>query len=179
MQQVHRICQLLQQSQHPSPPCTSERRSLIFKDVLTLFFRTAIISPAHVIPPIPTNVTFTPRADYFFCSESRVSTALFELPGVKKTDLKIELSTCQNGVTQLSISGEVRRPLSDGITVLKERKYGKFRRVLPVRHDTKASRLSSPKLLRLKHVFSEGRHLRPFGGWCSYSSHTIRAAARV
>ncbi|OJA21414.1 hypothetical protein AZE42_01923 [Rhizopogon vesiculosus] len=64
-------------------------------------------------------------------TESRVSTALFELPGVKKTDLKIELSTCQNGVKQLSITGEARKPLADGIVALKERKYGKFRRVLP------------------------------------------------
>jgi hypothetical protein len=146
---------------------------------LTLFCRTAIISPAHAISPIPTNTTFIPRADYFFCSESRVSTALFELPGVKKNDLKIELSMCQNGVKQLSISGETRQPLSDGVIALKERKYGKFRRVLPVRHDTKASRLCSLPVSRLKHAFSEGRHLRQFGGWCSNSSHTIRAAARV
>ncbi|KAG1741571.1 uncharacterized protein EDB91DRAFT_1237184 [Suillus paluster] len=104
--------------------------------------RTAIISPSHVIPPISSNATFIPRADYFFCSESRVSTALFELPGVKKSDLKIELSMCQNGVKQLSISGETRQPLLDGLIALKERKYGKFRRILPVRHDTKKEDIS-------------------------------------
>ncbi|KAG2107330.1 hypothetical protein BD769DRAFT_1630614 [Suillus cothurnatus] len=98
---------------------------------------TGIISPSHVIPPIPSNATFIPRADYFFCSESRVTTAMFELPGVKKNDLKIELSRCQNGVKQVSITGESRQPLPDGLIALKERKYGKFRRVIPVRHDTK------------------------------------------
>ncbi|KAG1819356.1 hypothetical protein EV424DRAFT_1323433, partial [Suillus variegatus] len=81
------------------------------------------------------------RADYFFCSESRVTTAMFELPGVKKSDLKIELSRCQNGVKQVSITGESRQPLPDGLMALKERKYGKFRRILPVRHDTKATRI--------------------------------------
>ncbi|KAG2120442.1 uncharacterized protein F5147DRAFT_785194 [Suillus discolor] len=99
--------------------------------------RTGIISPSHIIPPIPSNTTFIPRADYFFCSESRVTTAMFELPGVKKSDLKIELSRCQNGVKQVSITGESRQPLPDGLMALKERKYGKFRRILPVRHDTK------------------------------------------
>ncbi|KAG1840842.1 hypothetical protein DFJ58DRAFT_857859 [Suillus subalutaceus] len=68
-------------------------RALISTQVMT-----AIISPSHVIPPIPSNATFIPRADYFFCSESRVTTAMFELPGVKKSDLKVELSRCQNGV---------------------------------------------------------------------------------
>ncbi|KAG2367181.1 hypothetical protein BDR07DRAFT_1469677 [Suillus spraguei] len=104
--------------------------------------RTAIISPSHIIPPIPSNTTFIPRADYFFCSESRVTTAMFELPGVKKSDLKIELSKCQNGVKQVSITGESRQPLPDGLIALKERKYGKFRRVLPVRHDTKKEDIS-------------------------------------
>jgi HSP20 family molecular chaperone IbpA len=69
---------------------------------------------------------------------------MFELPGVKKNDLKIELSRCQNGVKQVSITGESRQPLPDGLIALKERKYGKFRRVIPVRHDTKASRLNFP-----------------------------------
>jgi len=145
----------------------------------SLFCRTAIISPAHVIPPISPNTTFIPRADYFFCSESRVSTALFELPGVKKNDLKIELSTCQNAVKQVSISGEARQPLPDGIIALKERKYGKFRRVLPVHHDTKASRLSSTYGLAAQAYISEGRHLRQFGGWCSHSPYTTGATARV
>lgn len=104
--------------------------------------KTAIISPSHVIPPISSSATFIPRADYFFCSESRVTTAMFELPGVKKSDLKIELSSCQNGLKQVSITGETRQPLADGIIALKERKYGKFRRVLPVRHDTKKEDVS-------------------------------------
>lgn len=104
--------------------------------------RTAIISPSHVIPPIPSNATFIPRADYFFCSESRVTTAMFELPGVKKSDLKIELSRLQNGVKQVSITGESRQPLPDGLIALKERKYGKFRRVIPVRHDTQKEDVS-------------------------------------
>jgi len=67
---------------------------------------------------------------------------MFELPGVKKNDLKIELSRCQNGVKQVSITGESRQPLPDGLIALKERKYGKFRRVIPVRHDTKKEDVS-------------------------------------
>lgn len=109
-----------------------------------------------------------------------MTTAMFELPGVKKSDLKIELSRCQNGVKHVSITGESRQPLLDGLIALKERKYGKFRRVLPVRHDTKASRPNSHTLLRLKRAFySEGRHLRYFRGRRSHSSHTPGAAARA
>jgi hypothetical protein len=109
-----------------------------------------------------------------------VTTAMFELPGVKKNDLKIELSRCQNGVKQVSITGESRQPLPDGLIALKERKYGKFRRVIPVRHDTKASRLNFPTTLLLKRAFSsEGRCLRHFRGRCSHSSHTPWAIARA
>lgn len=68
---------------------------------------------------------------------------MFELPGVKKSDLKIELSRSQNGVKQVSITGESRQSLPDGLIVLKERKYGKFRRILPVRHDTKKEDISA------------------------------------
>ncbi|KAG1779327.1 hypothetical protein EV702DRAFT_1025118 [Suillus placidus] len=111
--------------------------------VPTSLHRTAIISPSHIIPSIPSNATFIPRADYFFCNESRVTTAMFELPGLKKSDLKIELSRSQNGVKQVSITGESRQPLPDGLILLKERKYGKFRRILPVRHDTKKEDISA------------------------------------
>jgi hypothetical protein len=105
---------------------------------------------------------------------------MFELPGVKKSDLKIELSRCQNGVKHVSVTGESRQPLPDGLIALKERKYGKFRRVLPVRHDTKASSLNSPTLLRLKCAFySEGRRLRYFRGRRPHSSHTPGAATRA
>lgn len=90
-----------------------------------------------------------------------MTTAMFELPGVKKSDLKIELSRCQNGVKQVSITGESRQPLPDGLMALKERKYGKFRRILPVRHDTKASKLNSPTLLQLKRAFSGRRKTSP------------------
>ncbi|KAJ6491256.1 hypothetical protein C8R47DRAFT_1122089 [Mycena vitilis] len=83
------------------------------------------------------------RTDTHYDSGTRVFTALLELPGMKKSDLRIALATTPfNRVRQLSVSGTSRAPFPAGSTAasgpaLRERKYGRFARAFPVPADTK------------------------------------------
>ncbi|KAJ7669376.1 hypothetical protein DFH06DRAFT_981811 [Mycena polygramma] len=83
------------------------------------------------------------RTDTHYDPGTRVFTALLELPGMKKSDLRITLATTPfNRVRQLIVSGTSRAPFPPGSgaasgPVLRERKYGRFARAFPVPADTK------------------------------------------
>jgi hypothetical protein len=76
--------------------------------------------------------------------ESKVFTALLELPGVRKDEVRVTLSSCSyNGVKQVTISGRTRDPFASseggrGLgKIVRERKYGRFIRTFAVSSDTK------------------------------------------
>ncbi|KAF8191637.1 hypothetical protein K438DRAFT_1591092 [Mycena galopus ATCC 62051] len=83
------------------------------------------------------------RADTYYDPGTRVLTAMLELPGMKKRDLRITLATTLfNRVRQVTVNGQSRAPSfspsspATGPT-LRERKYGRFTRAFPVPADTK------------------------------------------
>ncbi|KAF9259116.1 hypothetical protein L218DRAFT_875470, partial [Marasmius fiardii PR-910] len=81
----------------------------------------------------------TPRADMNYDPNSHVLSVSMELPGVKKTQLRLTLATCIiNRVRQLIVKG--RDVPSDGLPryAVRERKYGDFSRVLNVPSETRA-----------------------------------------
>lgn len=70
-----------------------------------------------------------------------VITATFELPGLKKEDVNIDI---HNNV--LTVSGETKQATErteEGYAV-RERRYGKFSRSIPLSQGIKVSRLSIP-----------------------------------
>ncbi|KIL62882.1 hypothetical protein M378DRAFT_738992 [Amanita muscaria Koide BX008] len=84
------------------------------------------------------------RADVHVDPESKVFTALMELPGVRKDEVRVTLSRCwYNGVKQVTVSGRTRDPFpssqgGQGLgKVVRERKYGRFIRTFAVSSDTK------------------------------------------
>ena len=69
--------------------------------------------------------------------KDNVVTATFELPGLKKEDVNIDI---QNNV--LTISGEVKQASErnqEGYAV-RERRFGRFQRSIPLSEGTKVSR---------------------------------------
>ncbi|KAI0640942.1 HSP20-like chaperone [Trametes meyenii] len=72
---------------------------------------------------------FRPTIDVHEDKEKNVVTATIELPGLKKEDVNIDV---HNNV--LTVSGETKQSeeRSEGGYVVKERRYGKFSRSLPV-----------------------------------------------
>ncbi|KAJ7156221.1 hypothetical protein C8R46DRAFT_910168 [Mycena filopes] len=106
-------------------------------------------------PPPPRTAAKTPtprytiRTDTQYDPTTRVLTALLELPGMKRRDLRITLATTPfNRVRQVTVSG-ISRPPSFAPTssltlsaptlgpVLRERRYGAFTRAFPVPAETK------------------------------------------
>ncbi|KAJ7019726.1 hypothetical protein C8F04DRAFT_975315, partial [Mycena alexandri] len=85
---------------------------------------------------------YTIRTDTQYDPTTRVLTALLELPGMKRRDLRITLATTPfNRVRQVTVSGTlastsivVARTLGP---VLRERKYGSFTRAFAVPAETK------------------------------------------
>ena len=69
-------------------------------------------------------------------SDKNTVTATFELPGMKKEDVSIDI---HNG--RLSVSGEMKMSSEheEGGYAIRERKYGKFSRVLQLPHGIKVS----------------------------------------
>lgn len=64
-------------------------------------------------------------------------TVMFELPGLKKTDLRMRLSVCPySRVRQLTISGRIKPTLSETGFTIKERKFGDFHRTVIVPYGT-------------------------------------------
>ncbi|KAF8217689.1 hypothetical protein K438DRAFT_1952569 [Mycena galopus ATCC 62051] len=81
------------------------------------------------------------RADTHYDPNTRVLTALLELPGMRKHDLTITLATTLfNRVRQVTVNGQSRPPFSPTsapVPVLRERRYGRFTRAFSVPADTK------------------------------------------
>jgi HSP20 family molecular chaperone IbpA len=93
--------------------------------------------------PEQTPRRFIIRADVYYDAESKVITAMLELPGVKKTDLNVKLSTCwYNRVKQVIVTGKSRSVFPDekGFAV-RERKHGEFARTFAVPPDTRVRAL--------------------------------------
>ncbi|KAI0336706.1 hypothetical protein GY45DRAFT_1315313 [Cubamyces sp. BRFM 1775] len=93
--------------------------------------------PAQSMPAEPMR-RYSIRADIHYNTGDNLIIAIFELPGVKRSDLHITMSVCPfSRVRQINIAG-VARPilplLGQGV---RERKYGQFARTLPVPPETK------------------------------------------
>ena len=68
---------------------------------------------------------------------SKIITAMLELPGMKKSELSIKLSTCvYNHVRQVTVSGISKRALPEIGLAVRERKFGDFTRTLAVPPET-------------------------------------------
>lgn len=99
---------------------------------------TSLISPAHAVGVPPENRKFIIRTDVHYDFETRLLSASLELPGLKKNDISIVLSTCcYNGVKQVVVSGRSRPVFPSKGYAVRERKYGEFTRTLVVASDTK------------------------------------------
>ncbi|CAL1708778.1 unnamed protein product [Somion occarium] len=78
------------------------------------------------------------RTDAHFDIANNLMTVMFELPGLKKSDLKIRMSFCPySHLRQLTISGRTHSTLPDNGFSIKERKFGDFSRTVVVPPDTK------------------------------------------
>ncbi|EJD52263.1 small heat shock protein [Auricularia subglabra TFB-10046 SS5] len=83
---------------------------------------------------------FRPRMDLHEDKEKNLVTATFELPGLKKEDIAIDV---HNG--RLTVSGEVKSSTEenkDGF-VVRERRSGRFSRVLQLPQDAKPDSVSA------------------------------------
>ena len=81
------------------------------------------------------------RADVHFNTDENIITAMFELPGVKRPDLRITMSVCPfSRVRQVTISGVSRGTLPVQGHQVRERKFGEFFRTLAVPPETKVRR---------------------------------------
>ncbi|KAF7968532.1 hypothetical protein HWV62_30193 [Athelia sp. TMB] len=95
--------------------------------------------------PLPTPAPAAPahklliRTDIAYAAGTL--TAHLELPGLARGDVRVALGTCAyNRVRQLVVSGRALPPANgegEGACVVRERRYGEFRRVLAVPPDTK------------------------------------------
>lgn len=94
-------------------------------------------------------------------SDSKVLTAMMELPGVKKSDVRVTLSTCvYNRVKQITVFG-LSRPSFDPYVLpsgadltVRERKFGEFTRTFAVPSDIKVrSHSRASNLLSFLMVF--------------------------
>ncbi|KAL6303291.1 hypothetical protein BKA93DRAFT_735239 [Sparassis latifolia] len=82
---------------------------------------------------------YTIRMDVQFDAADNMLTAMLELPGVRKADLRLTLATCPySRVRQLTIAGTVRSTLTPRGHTVQERKFGEFARTLVVPPETKS-----------------------------------------
>ena len=86
------------------------------------------------------NATSDHRIDLHESGEGNEITAMFELPGMSKDDVIIEV---QNNY--LTVSGETKfaKDVEEDGYVLKERRRGKFTRTLPLPTDIKAEQIKA------------------------------------
>jgi len=83
---------------------------------------------------------FTPKLDIHESPENNLVTATFELPGLKKEDVSIDL---QNN--RLVVSGETNfsKDTQENGYVVKERRRGKFSRAIPLPSGTKTDQIKA------------------------------------
>lgn len=80
---------------------------------------------------------FIIRTDVHYDADAKVITAMLEVPGVKKADLSVTLSTCvYNRVKQVTIAGNSKPTFPESGYAVRERKFGDFQRTLAVPPDT-------------------------------------------
>ena len=81
---------------------------------------------------------FVCRVDVHEDKEKNLVTAAFELPGIAKEDINIDV---QNNV--LTVSGETNSGMNknENAFVLRERRFGRFSRSIPVPEGIKVSRM--------------------------------------
>ncbi|KAI0777186.1 hypothetical protein BD413DRAFT_468043 [Trametes elegans] len=78
------------------------------------------------------------RADIHYSAEENLIVAMFELPGVKRGDLRVTMSVCPfTRVRQVNIAGLSRSTLPAHGHGVRERKFGQFARTLVVPPETK------------------------------------------
>ncbi|KAH8101889.1 hypothetical protein BXZ70DRAFT_1007128 [Cristinia sonorae] len=78
------------------------------------------------------------RTDVHYDAFTNQMTAMLELPGLKKSDLKISMSVCPySRVRQVTISGRSFPRFADSGYTVKERRFGAFSRTVVVPPDTK------------------------------------------
>ncbi|KAG5645492.1 hypothetical protein DXG03_005900 [Asterophora parasitica] len=113
-------------------------------------YGSAIGSPVDTFMPPPTKPEprrlYLLRTDSQYDPETKMLVAMLEVPGVRKADVKVTLSTCPwNRVRQITVSG-IARPVfapaassesADGRPELtiRERKFGEFSRTFAVPSD--------------------------------------------
>ncbi|EIW55561.1 uncharacterized protein TRAVEDRAFT_130153, partial [Trametes versicolor FP-101664 SS1] len=78
------------------------------------------------------------RADIHYNADENLIIAMFELPGVKRSDLRVTMGVCPfSRVRQINIVGISRPQLPSQGHGVRERKFGQFMRTLPVPPETK------------------------------------------
>ncbi|KAJ7164199.1 hypothetical protein C8R46DRAFT_901748 [Mycena filopes] len=132
--------------QRPSPSYTSPLATPLEGAFTPSFIQQQQQAPPPAKTPTP---RYTIRTDTQYDPTTRVLTALLELPGMKRRDLRITLATTPfNRVRQVTVSGTSRPPSfapTSSLTpststlgpVLRERRYGAFTRSFPVPAETK------------------------------------------
>jgi len=85
--------------------------------------------------------------------EKNLVTATFELPGLKKEDIHLEI---QNGRLSVSAESKISQDYEEGGYAVRERRYGKFSRILQLPQGVKVFDSSG---LRLSCVFIDTRIL--------------------
>ncbi len=131
-----------------------------------------LIFPRSFDPDVtPTTGTIPPRrygirADVHYSSEENIMTAMFELPGVQRSDLRITMSVCPfSRVRQVSISGISRVVLPLQGHSVRERKFGEFFRTLAIPPETKVRCLSTYPCSPLINFFARSPKTSPCLLW--------------
>ncbi|KAG9218000.1 hypothetical protein CCMSSC00406_0010417 [Pleurotus cornucopiae] len=112
----------------PSPPPAAASSPTIL----------AAVPPITRARPEPTTRHFNIRADVQYDPDTKMLTAMLELPGSKRTDLSVRLSTCVwNRVKQVTVSGKSKPGFPEGSLAVRERRFGQFSRTFAVGAETK------------------------------------------
>ncbi|KAF7323626.1 SHSP domain-containing protein [Mycena kentingensis (nom. inval.)] len=140
-------------------------------------------SPAtNTAPQKEREKRFIIRTDAQYDSSTRIWTAYLELPGVKRSDVRVQLATTPyNHQRQVVVTGHSRPVLpfpvyastADGAPSLslRERKYGRFSRKLPVPADTRVRprSLLCPRIASF--FFCPGLDVNPHPPWPAARRH--------
>lgn len=99
---------------------------------------TATPRPQQHLPPAEPVRRYSIRADIHYNADENLIIAMFELPGVKRSDLRVTMGVCPfSRVRQINIVGISRPQLPSQGHGVRERKFGQFMRTLPVPPETK------------------------------------------
>ena len=105
--------------------------------LLSLYSSSELPSVPLSLQPAVVERNYAIRADVFYDKDANLMKAMLELPGLRKNDLKITLSSCPyTCVKQLTVSGKSKPVFPDVGLAVKERRFGKFYRTMAVPSDT-------------------------------------------